>query len=46
MGPYGLATVKRALARLKRLGLICGSRRRPRGYWLPDAEPLFLQRQG
>jgi hypothetical protein len=44
-GIFGLATVKRSLARLKRLGLICNSRRRPRGYALPSTLPLFLHRE-
>jgi hypothetical protein len=42
IGVYGLATVKRALANLHvRLKLIGNSRRRPRGYWLPEATPLM-----
>jgi hypothetical protein len=41
IGVYGESTVKRALARLKRLGLACNSRRSPRGYSFADAGPLF-----
>lgn len=35
IGVWGVATVKRALARLKRRGLVNGSRFSPRGYSLP-----------
>jgi hypothetical protein len=41
---YGEVTVKRALARLHRLGVVTNSRRRPRGYALPDTLPLILRR--
>lgn len=41
IGVYGIATVKRALARLKRTGLVCNSRRSPRGYYLPELLPLL-----
>jgi len=41
LGVYGVATVKRALARLKRKGLISKSRTSPRGYFLPEALPLY-----
>src|SRR5262245_22831717 len=41
IGIFGLATVKRSLARLKRLDLVCNSRHRKRGYYLPDNLPLF-----
>jgi hypothetical protein len=34
-------TVKRSLARLKRLGLVANSRKAPRGYYLPERLPLF-----
>ena len=34
-------TVKRSLARLKRLGLVDASRTGKRGYFLPDHGPLF-----
>jgi hypothetical protein len=34
-------TVKRSLARLKRLGLVANSRKTPRGYYLPENLPLF-----
>jgi hypothetical protein len=34
-------TVKRSLARLKRLGLVCNRRKAPRGYYLPENLPLF-----
>jgi hypothetical protein len=37
---HGLITVKRALARLHRLGLVSVSRRCPRGCFLPEALPL------
>jgi hypothetical protein len=33
---WGIATVKRSLAGMKRLKLVCNSRRRPRGYWIED----------
>jgi hypothetical protein len=38
---YGLATVKRALARLKRLGILTNSRRAPQGYAVAGDFPLF-----
>jgi hypothetical protein len=41
LGVYGLATVKRSLSRLKRLGLLVNSRRSPRGYSLVSPLPLF-----
>jgi hypothetical protein len=40
-GVYAEITVKRSLTRLKRLGIVCNSRRRPRGYFLPEALPLL-----
>jgi hypothetical protein len=45
IGVYAEITIKRSLARLhKQLRLICNSRKRPRGYFLPDKLPLFLRR--
>jgi hypothetical protein len=41
IGIYGLVTVKRSLAKLKRLGLVSNSKRSPRGYFLPENLPLF-----
>jgi hypothetical protein len=41
IGIWAEVTVKRALLQLARLGLVCGSRRKPRGYWLADKTPLF-----
>jgi hypothetical protein len=41
IGVHGESTVKRSLARLKRLGLARNSRRSPRGYSFADAGPLF-----
>ena len=41
LGIYGDATVKRALARLKKLGLIENARKKRRGYYLPESAPLF-----
>ncbi len=35
-------TVKRSLAKLRRLGLLANSRKSPRGYWLLGNFPLFL----
>jgi hypothetical protein len=40
LGIYGEATVKRALARLKNLGLIANARTKRRGYYLPESSPL------
>jgi hypothetical protein len=41
---WSLITVKRSLAKLKRLGLLGNRRRAPRGYYLPDNLPLFRHR--
>jgi hypothetical protein len=41
LGIFGEATVKRALARLKKLGLIANARQKRRGYYLPESAPLF-----
>jgi hypothetical protein len=38
---WSVVTVKRSLARLRRLGVVGNSRRRPRGYWLAADLPLF-----
>jgi hypothetical protein len=38
---YGEITVKRSLARMKRLGIVFNSRCSPRGYYLPERMPLF-----
>jgi hypothetical protein len=46
IGVYGLATVKRALARLKRLGVVANARRGARGYYLPANAPLFRRPAG
>jgi hypothetical protein len=43
IGIYGLATVKRALAHLKRIQLISNSRTSPRGYYLPESRGLMRQ---
>jgi hypothetical protein len=40
IGVYGIATVKRSLARLLRLGIVANSKRTPRGYYLPETLPL------
>jgi hypothetical protein len=40
---HGLITVKRSLSKLKRMGLVACSRRRPRGHFIPEGLPL-LQR--
>jgi hypothetical protein len=40
-GVYALVTVKRALARLRRLHLIDYRRKQPAGYWRTDLTPLF-----
>jgi hypothetical protein len=40
VGIYGLITVKRSLAKLKRMGLVLNSRRAARGYYLPETLPL------
>jgi hypothetical protein len=42
-GVYAEITVKRSLTKLKRLGIVCNSRKRPRGYYLPEALPLLRQ---
>jgi hypothetical protein len=36
IGVYAEITVKRALARLRKRGLVRNSRTRPRGYYLPE----------
>jgi hypothetical protein len=41
LGVWGIATVKRSLARLKRLRLVGNSRRSPRGYSLEENAPLL-----
>jgi Fe2+ or Zn2+ uptake regulation protein len=46
IGVWGIATVKRSLARLKRLGAVANSRKRPRGYYLPEKQSLFLRHLG
>jgi hypothetical protein len=38
---WGIATVKRSLAKLKRLGCVYASRKRPKGYWHRQNLPLF-----
>jgi hypothetical protein len=43
IGIYGLATVKRALAHLKRIQLVSNSRTSPRGYYLPESRGLMRQ---
>jgi hypothetical protein len=43
IGVHGLVTVKRSLAKLKRLGLVDNSGKAPRGYYLPENLPLFRQ---
>ena len=43
IGIWGIATVKRSLARLKRIELIHNSRHSPRGYDLAENLPLFQQ---
>jgi hypothetical protein len=40
IGVWGEATVKRSLARLRRLGLVSNSRRGQRGYYLPESSPI------
>src|SRR5262245_31614651 len=40
IGIWGIATVKRALARLRRLGLVSNARRGARGYYLPETSPI------
>jgi hypothetical protein len=42
---WGLATVKRSLAKLKRLGRVVASRKRPKGYWHADNHPLFRRKR-
>jgi hypothetical protein len=46
IGIYGVVTVKRSLAKLKRLGLISNSPTSPRGYYLPESLPLFRRLAG
>jgi hypothetical protein len=41
IGIHGLTTVKRSLTRLKRLGLLRGSKRSPVGYSLAGDLPLY-----
>jgi hypothetical protein len=43
IGVWGIATVKRSLGKLKRLGVVLNSRRPPRGYYLPEKQSLFLR---
>jgi hypothetical protein len=40
IGVWGEATVKRSLARLRRLKLVSNSRRGQRGYFLPESSPI------
>jgi len=42
----GIATVKRSLARLRRLTLISNARRGARGYFLPEARPIVKKAAG
>ena len=39
-GRYSVATIKRALSRLRRLKAVANSRKAPRGYYLAEALPL------
>lgn len=41
IGVWGLITVKRSLAKLRRLGLVSNARKGARGYFLPEAAPLL-----
>jgi hypothetical protein len=41
VGIHAEITVKRSLARLRKRGVVCNSRTRPRGYYLPNNLPLF-----
>jgi len=43
IGIWGIATVNRPLARLKRMELVHNSRHSPRGYYLAENLPLFQQ---
>jgi hypothetical protein len=40
IGVWGIATVKRSLAKLRRLKLVSNSRRGARGYFLPETAPI------
>jgi hypothetical protein len=44
VGIYGIATVKRALIKLRQIGFVANSRKSPRGYYLLDHGPLFRHR--
>jgi hypothetical protein len=44
--PWGLITVKRALAKLKKLGVVFSTRKPPRGYFLAERHTLFTSRPG
>src|SRR4051794_23768897 len=41
IGVYSIATVKRHLARLRRLQIVSNYPKRPRGYYLPEAQPIL-----
>jgi hypothetical protein len=46
IGVWGEATVKRSLARLRRLKLVSNSRRGQRGYFLPESSPIVRKSAG
>ena len=41
---HGLITVKRSLAKLRRMKLVSNSKKSPRGFFLPDRLPLLRLR--
>jgi hypothetical protein len=43
IGVWSIATVKRSLAKLHHLQLICNSRSKPQGYYLLERRPLLEQ---
>jgi hypothetical protein len=43
---WGEATVKRSLARMKRMNILYNSCKSPNGYFLPEALPLLRHATG
>jgi hypothetical protein len=46
VGVWGLVTVKRSLAKLRRLRLVSNSKRGQRGYFLPETSPVVRKAAG
>ena len=46
IGIWGIATVKRSLAKLRKMKLICNSKKGARGYSIPDVSPIVRKAAG